>query len=67
MILLDTHVAVWLTTDTKLGKRSVSIVETAQAENNLAVSAISFWEIAMLVGKRSSGFARYGESFLNAE
>lgn len=52
MILLDTHVAIWWTTDTKLGKRSTAIINNAQAEDRLCVSAISFWEIAMLVAKR---------------
>lgn len=51
MILLDTHVAIWFITDTKFGKRSTSIVEKAQAEDELSISAISFWEIAMLIGK----------------
>jgi PIN domain nuclease of toxin-antitoxin system len=52
MIVLDTHVAVWFTTGTKFGKRSMSIVEKALVEDRLAISAISFWEIAMLVAKR---------------
>jgi PIN domain nuclease of toxin-antitoxin system len=51
VILLDTHVAVWFTTDTKFGKRSTTIVEAALLEDRLAISAISFWEIAMLIGK----------------
>jgi PIN domain nuclease of toxin-antitoxin system len=51
VIVLDTHVAVWFTTDTKFGKRSTSIVEAAQSEGRLFVSAISFWEMAMLISK----------------
>jgi len=52
VILLDTHVAVWVSTGTMFGKRSISIVKKALAEGQVAVSAISFWEIAMLVAKR---------------
>lgn len=52
MILLDTHVAVWLIAGTELGKRSMALVKRAQSEDQLAISAISFWEIAMLVAKR---------------
>ena len=52
MILLDTHVAVWFVTNTKFGKRTMTIVDAAQAEARLAVSAISFWEIALLVARR---------------
>lgn len=52
MILLDTHVAIWWTTDTNFGKRSMAVIKDAQAEDQLCVSAISFWEIAMLIAKR---------------
>ena len=52
MILLDTYVAVWFVTNTKFGKRTMTIVDAAQAEARLAVSAISFWEIALLVARR---------------
>ncbi len=52
MILLDTHVALWFTTDSNLlGKRSRRIADQALSEDQLAVSAISFWEIALLVAK----------------
>jgi PIN domain nuclease of toxin-antitoxin system len=52
VILLDTHAAIWFTTDTGLGKRSQSIADGALADNRLALSAVSFWEISMLVAKR---------------
>jgi PIN domain nuclease of toxin-antitoxin system len=52
VIVIDTHIAVWMTTGTPFGKRSVSIINKALAEARLAVSAISFWEIAMLKAKR---------------
>jgi PIN domain nuclease of toxin-antitoxin system len=49
VILLDTHVVIWFTTDdAALGKTSRSIADAALAEDELAVSAISFWEIALL-------------------
>ncbi|HEY1983031.1 MAG TPA: type II toxin-antitoxin system VapC family toxin [Xanthobacteraceae bacterium] len=51
MILIDTHVAIWMSTGTTFGKRSMSIVEKALAEDRLAISAISFWEVAMLAAK----------------
>jgi PIN domain nuclease of toxin-antitoxin system len=51
VILIDTHIAVWMTTGTTFGKRSMSIVKEALAKDHLAISAISFWEIAMLVAK----------------
>ena len=52
MILLDTHAVVWLANDDPtLGKQSCSMALAARAENQLAISAISFWEIALLVAK----------------
>jgi PIN domain nuclease of toxin-antitoxin system len=52
VILLDTHAAIWFTTDSGLGKRSQAIADRALIDNRLAVSAVSFWEISMLVAKR---------------
>lgn len=53
MILLDTHAAIWVATESKdLGRQSRAIIEQARSEQRLAVSAISFWEIAFLVIKR---------------
>ena len=51
MILLDTHAAVWFTTDSGLGKRSQAIADKALADDQLMVSAVSFWEVAMLIAK----------------
>jgi PIN domain nuclease of toxin-antitoxin system len=52
VILLDTHVALWIATNTALGKQSRALVEQALAEDGLAISAISFWEISLLITKK---------------
>jgi PIN domain nuclease of toxin-antitoxin system len=53
VILFDTHSALWFVTDNGLlGKRSQLIADQALEANELAVSAISFWEIALLIAKR---------------
>ncbi len=52
MILLDTHAAIWLAIDKGLGKQSQRIADKALADDRLAISAISFWELAMLIAKR---------------
>ena len=53
MILLDTHVLVrFLMGDKKLGRRSLAAIDKSLAIDELFVSAISFWEVAMLVEKR---------------
>jgi PIN domain nuclease of toxin-antitoxin system len=53
VILLDTHVALWFAIDSgPLGKQCQRIARKAAAESQLAVSAVSFWEIALLISKR---------------
>lgn len=52
MILLDTHVLVWLDMgSTRLGKKALRLIDTALAHDELAVSSMSFWEVAMLTRK----------------
>jgi PIN domain nuclease of toxin-antitoxin system len=52
LILLDTHALVWLDAgDERLGRRARRLIDQALAEDDLAVSAISFWEVAMLEAK----------------
>ena len=52
MILLDTHVLLWQERgDQRLGAQARRLLERALRENNLAVSAISFWEVGMRVQK----------------
>lgn len=49
LILLDTHVLLWLDQDSpRLGALCRSALDEALAADDLAVSAISFWEVAML-------------------
>ena len=50
MISLDTNVLIWLDQDTSdLGVSCRAATDGALAEDALAVSAVSFWEVAMLV------------------
>ena len=50
MILLETHALVWPDAgDTRLGRRALDRIRTAWREDALAVAAISFWEVRMLV------------------
>jgi len=52
VILLDTHAAIWfMRDDPALGKRARAAAVTALEEDQLAISAISFWEMALLVAK----------------
>lgn len=52
MTLLDTHVLIWLdSADPRLGVEAREAIEEAHQAGELAVSAISFWETAMLIEK----------------
>ena len=53
LILLDTHVLLWLRTgDARLGPRTRKVIARVENEGVAAASAISFWEVAMLQDKR---------------
>jgi PIN domain nuclease of toxin-antitoxin system len=53
VILLDTHVALWFVAGSgSIGRQSRRIVRQAVANSQLVVSAVSFWEIALLIAKR---------------
>ena len=67
MILLDTHAAIWFAIDKGdkgLGRQSQKLADRALADDRLAVSAFSFWELGMLIAKgrlrslKSAGEAR---------
>ena len=60
MILLDTHVVIWFRTgDSKLGRGARTLIDEAWEAEDLAVSAITFWEVAML---RSKGRLSYPQN-----
>jgi PIN domain nuclease of toxin-antitoxin system len=49
VILLDTHVLVWLTSEpAKLSKQASSAIRRANKAGGIAVSAITLWELAWL-------------------
>jgi len=50
MILLDTHAWVWwVSSPDFLSEKAKSLIDGAVGERNIFISAISVWEIAMLV------------------
>lgn len=52
MILLDTHVLIWSAADDpRLGKEARAMINRCDHSEPFSVSAISAWEIAMLVKK----------------
>ena len=52
-VLLDTHALVWLMEgDQHLGHEARRLADVAVREDTLLVSAMTFWEVAMLVQRR---------------
>ena len=52
LILLDTHVLIWLDeANSRLGALSIKKIDEAFHRGEAMVSAISFWEVGMLVRK----------------
>ena len=53
MILLDTHVLLWVVSGSdRLGKRARKRIELEFGEGRVAVSAMTYWEIAMLASRK---------------
>jgi PIN domain nuclease of toxin-antitoxin system len=51
-LVADTHALVWqLSADARMGSRARARIERALAREELCVSAMSFWEIAMLASR----------------
>lgn len=52
VILLDTHVLVWLDeASPRLGTTTIEKIDNAFQSGEVTISAISFWEVSMLVRK----------------
>ena len=52
MIVVDTHALLWqLNADAKIGRRARARIERALAREELCVSAVTFWEISLLVSR----------------
>ena len=53
MTLLDTQALIWLLfDDRRLGRQARQVIDIAWAADEAAISAMSFWEIALLHEKR---------------
>lgn len=65
MILLDTHVAIWLAGEpSRLSTAATKAIEGARAEGGVAISAVTLFEAAYLVERQRIQIALSCESFL---
>jgi PIN domain nuclease of toxin-antitoxin system len=52
VILLDTHVLVWLVAEPgQLSRRAASAIRRARANQGIGIAAISLWELALLFAR----------------
>jgi len=66
-ILLDTHVLIWLLNgDRTLARSVVATIEQAAHESTVFVSAITPWEVAMLVAKGRLTFTLDVQEWIDA-
>ncbi len=65
MILLDTCAIIWdATNNTKIHPDITKIIDRAEQNNQLVICDISFWEIAMLIGKNRLNLTVGADEFL---
>ena len=66
MIVLDTHVLIWAVGgDRRLGETTRTVIEESMRTDRAAVSAITPWEIAMLVEKGRLRLGREVRSWID--
>lgn len=67
MIVLDTHALVWAVNgDERLGKKTQSLISETSRTGRVAISAITPWEIALLVEKGRLGLANETRAWIEA-
>ena len=58
MILLDTHVLIWLDQGADmLGQRARRVIEGAFRDEEIALAAVTFWEIGRLISQNRLSFS----------
>jgi PIN domain nuclease of toxin-antitoxin system len=67
MIVLDTHVVVWLAQEPdRLSSKAVRAIAAARKTGGVGISDVTLWELAMLVTRERIELATSLESFLRA-
>jgi len=65
MILLDTHVLIWLATEpSKLSRKALDAIRESRGNGGLAISAITVWELAWLATHGRLEFTGPREEFV---
>lgn len=66
MIVLDTHVLVWMIeADPQLGRGAIIVIDKQRAENGAGITPITPWEVAMLIDKQRLALGRPVETWFD--
>lgn len=67
-LVLDTHAWIWLMegTASELSASTITLIEQAAGRSELAISAISVWEVAMLEAKSRISLSQSIEEWIKA-
>jgi PIN domain nuclease of toxin-antitoxin system len=65
VILLDTHLVIWMASDPKqLSRNASDAIRKARVEGGIAISAMTLWELAWLMTNRRLDISGTAEAFL---
>ena len=65
MILLDTHVLIWMAVEPKkLSRKARSVILEARSDSSVAISAITLWELAWIAQNGRIQFSGLVEAFV---
>jgi PIN domain nuclease of toxin-antitoxin system len=65
VILLDTHVLIWLASDpSKLSKKAAAAIRSSSKQGGMAISAITLWELGWLATHGRLSFGGTVEDFV---
>lgn len=66
MIVLDTHAAIWYAAGMNLKRAAATAIEASIASAGIGISAISAWEIGMLVNKKRLELSQSSQDYVRA-
>lgn len=56
-LMLDTHILIWYLQGTHLSEAQIQLIDQARNNNSLFISAITIWEISLLLQKEKITFS----------
>ena len=62
---MDTHILIWYLEGIELSQQQVQIIESQRNLNQLYISAISIWEVSMLINKKKAAISIPINEWLN--